>query len=380
MRPYRVLFLLHSDVRAGLEEHVLSLLQTLSREQFVLGLVCPLALADAMAAELEALPLEVFPLRAVQWSALQEIRRLWGILRSFRPDILHCHLFRATLVGAPLARAAGVPVVLETYHGREVWRHGLLQGRFFVDRLVSHYVDRTIAVSEAAARFLREGKGIPSQKITIIPNGRDLHAFVPGSERTKRALQQRLDIPSSAPVLGVVGRLEVQKGHRFLVEALPQVLTEFPDTRLLVVGEGSLRTHLEAQISTLGLCNCVIFAGFQRDISTYLDVMDVVVLPSLHEGMPLVAIEAAAMAKPMVATAVDGTAEVIQHGITGLLVPPAAPAPLAGAILTLLQQPELARQYGQAARQRALQQFDLRRQVNATERLYCATIAAKKRR
>jgi glycosyltransferase involved in cell wall biosynthesis len=359
---------------------VLSLLQTLSRDQFVLGLVCPLALVHAMAAELKALPLKVFPVRAVQWSAFQEIGRLWGILRSFRPDILHCHLFRATLVGAPLARLAGVPVVLETYHGREVWRHGPLQGRFFVDRFISRYVDHTIAVSEAAARFLREGKGIPSQKITVIPNGRDLHTFVPGNEHTKRALQQRLGIPDSAPVLGVVGRLEAQKGHRFLVEALPQVLTDFPDTRLLLVGEGSLRSTLEAQVSTLGIRNRVIFAGFQPDISAYLDAMDIVVLPSLHEGMPLVAIEAAAMAKPMVATAVDGTAEVVQHGTTGLLVPPAAPAPLAEAILTLLRRPELARQYGQAARHRALQQFDLRRQVAATEYLYCATLAAKKRR
>jgi hypothetical protein len=130
MRPYRVLFLLHSDARAGLEEHVLALLQTLSRQRFVLGLVCPVALIHTMAAELKELPLEVFPVQAVQWSACRDIRRLWGILRSFRPDILHCHLFRATLVGAPLGRAAGVPVILETYHGREVWRHGPLKGRF----------------------------------------------------------------------------------------------------------------------------------------------------------------------------------------------------------------------------------------------------------
>jgi glycosyltransferase involved in cell wall biosynthesis len=96
--------------------------------------------------------------------------------------------------------------------------------------------------------------------------------------------------------------------------------------------------------------------------------------------MPLAAIEAAAMAKPLVATSVDGTAEVIQHCRTGLLVPPSAPGPLARAILTLLQQPELAHQYGQAARRQALHQFDLRRQVGETERLYVNTLAATKRR
>jgi glycosyltransferase involved in cell wall biosynthesis len=380
MRPYRVLFLLHSDARAGLEEHVLSLLQTLSRQQFVLGLVCPIALVHTMAAELKGLPLEVFPVQAVQWSAFRDIRRLWGILRTFRPDILHCHLFRATLVGAPLGRAAGVPVILETYHGREVWRHGPLKGRFFVDRFVARWVDQIIAVSEAAARFLRENKGIPAQKITVIPNGRDLHAFGPGKSHTRALLRQHWGIPDNAPVVGVVGRLEAQKGHRFLVEALPQVLTECPDVCVLLVGEGSLRPALEAQATILGIRDRIIFAGFQHDVSVYLNTMDVVVLPSLYEGMPLAAIEAAAMAKPVVATSVDGTAEVIQHGRTGLLVPPSAPGPLARAILTLLQQPELARQYGQAARKHALHQFDLRRQVGETERLYVNTMAATKRR
>jgi glycosyltransferase involved in cell wall biosynthesis len=193
-------------------------------------------------------------------------------------------------------------------------------------------------------------------------------------------LRQHWGIPDNVPVLGVVGRLEAQKGHRFLVEALPQVLAEFPDACVLLVGEGSLRPALEAQASTLGIRDRLIFAGFQHDVSVYLNAMDVVVLPSLYEGMPLAAIEAAAMAKPMVATSVDGTTEVIQHGSTGLLVPPAAPGPLARAILTLLQQPELARQYGQAARRQALHRFDLRRQVGETERLYVNTIAATKRR
>jgi glycosyltransferase involved in cell wall biosynthesis len=273
-----------------------------------------------------------------------------------------------------------VPVILETYHGREVWRHGPLKGRFFVDRFVARWVDQIIAVSEAAARFLRENKGIPAQKITVIANGRDLHAFVPGNCHTRALLRQHWGIPDNVPVVGVVGRLEAQKGHRFLIEALPQVLTEFPDVCVLLVGEGSLRPALEAQASTLGLCDRIIFAGFQHDVSVYLNTMDVVVLPSLYEGMPLAAIEAAAMAKPVVATSVDGTVEVIQHGRTGLLVPPSAPGPLARAILTLLRQPELARRYGQAARKHALHQFDLWRQVDETERLYVNTMAATKRR
>ena len=379
MKRCRLLFLLSSSVRAGIEEHVLDLLQSLSKEHFVFGLACPAALADAMATELEPLPVEVFHVAATGWTRLQEIRRLWKILQRFQPDVVHCHLFRATLVGAPLAKAASVPVVLETYHGREAWRQGTLKGNFVVDRFVSHYVDRIIAVSEAAAHFLVEAKGIPEQKITVIPNGRNLRTFTPSNPQHGTAIRRQLRIPETAPLLGVVGRLEAQKGHCFLLEALPLILAEFPDTRLLLVGEGRLQSALEAQVEQLGVRDAVIFAGFQRDVPSYIDVMDVMILPSLHEGMPLTAIEAAAMAKPMVATAVDGTVEVVQHGITGLLVPPAMSAPLAEAILTLLRQPELTQQYGRAARERALKQFDRQRQVTDTEHLYLATVSGRKK-
>ncbi len=370
--PCRLLFFLTSRTRGGVEEHVLSLLQALSAERFVLGLACPAALGHALAAELETLPVEVFPVEATRWTRRREIHRLWGILRRFRPDVVHCHLFRATFVGAPLARLAGVPIVLETYHGRELWRQGRLKGSFVVDRFVSRYIDRVIAVSKAAAHFLVEAKGIPSEKITVIPNGRDLNHFLPGNGQRGTAIRQHLNIPDQAPVLGAVGRLEAQKGHRFLLDALPTILAKAPETRLVLLGQGSLQTALEAQIERLGLGHAVIFAGFQRDVSAYMDAMDVVVLPSLYEGMPLTAIEASASAKPVVATAVDGTPEVIRHGETGLLVPPSHPSALAEAILTLLHRPDLAGQYGAAARQWALQHFDIRRQVAETERLYLA--------
>ncbi len=376
----RLLFFLNSGVHGGIEEHVLSLLQHLPRDRFVFGLACPPELIDAMASDLTELPVTVFPVRATSWTRWRDIWQLRSILRQFQPDIVHCHLFRATLVGAPLAWLMRVPVILETYHGREAWRQGGgLKGSFVIDRLVAHCVGHMIAVSEAAARFLTDHKRIPAQKITVIPNGRDLQAFQPGSGIQGRAVRQRLGIPASAPVLGVIGRLEPQKGHRYLLQALPPICDAFPDIRLLLVGEGSLDATLQAQATDLGLQDNVIFAQFQRDIPAFLEAMDIVVLPSLHEGLPLTAIEASAMAKPMVATAVDGTPEVVRDGITGLLVPPAAPDSLADAVLTLLHHPDLAFQYGTAAHAWVRQQFDLQRQVAETERLYLKFIAMQKR-
>jgi len=379
MTQFRLLLFLTSRVRGGIEEHVLSLLQRLPRNQFSFGLACPLELIQAMASDLTDLPVTVFPIRATGWTQWREIWQLRCILRQFKPDIVHCHLFRATLVGAPVAWALRVPVILETYHGREAWRQGgFIKGRFVIDRLVSCCEGHLIAVSDAAARFLIEHKRIPANKITVIPNGRDLQTFQPG-RRAGNAIRKRFQIPASAPLLGVIGRLETQKGHQYLLQALPQICAAFPDTRLLLVGEGSLYPALQDQAKELGLHDNVIFAQFQRDIPAFLEAMDIVVLPSLHEGLPLTAIEASAMAKPVVATAVDGTPEVIRDGTTGILVPPAAPEALAHAVLTLLQHPDLAFQYGAAAHAWAHQQFDLQRQVDETARLYLKALATQKR-
>ncbi len=375
----RLLFFLTSSVHGGIEEHVLSLLQRLPHDRFRTGLACPPELIDAMKSDLHGLPVTVFPVRATGWTQWRDLWQLCDILQRFRPDIIHCHLFRATLVGAPVAWAMRVPVILETYHGREAWRQGEgLKGQFVIDRLVSCCVSHIIAVSAAAARFLTAHKRIPSNKITVIPNGRDLNAFQPG-RKTGSTVRKHFQIPASAPVLGVVGRLELQKGHQYLLQALPQICAVFPDTRLLLVGEGSLHAALQAQAKDLGLHANVIFTQFQRDIPAFLEAMDIVILPSLHEGLPLTAIEASAMAKPVIATSVDGTPEVVRDGTTGILVPPAVPDDLAKAVITLLQRPDLAFQYGAAAHAWVRQQFDIQRQVDETERLYVEMIARRKR-
>src|SRR6267142_1328748 len=159
--------------------------------------------------------------------------------------------FRLALAApAPLARWHGARVV-ETYHGREGWRTGLIGGNFLADRLVSRFVDRVIAVSEAARAFLISGKGYDARKIVVVPNGRDLSVFRPGAGGD--AVRKELGIDRATPLVGVLGRLEEQKGHVYLLEAWPSVLAEFPDARLLLVGDGSLRGALERRVDGLGI-------------------------------------------------------------------------------------------------------------------------------
>jgi len=354
--PVRILFVLTSPVRGGVEEVVLSLLSRLDRAEFAPGLAAPPALLEALSKELETYAVPTFPAAASSWLDWRQVRALTRAIRTFRPDIVNPHLFRSTLVAAPLAKWLGVRCVVETYHGREAWRRGPIRGSFFIDRLVSRYVDRVIAVSQAAKDFLVQRKGIPAEKIVVVPNGRDLSAFQPGCGGSE--VRRELGLAPDAPVLGIVGRLEEQKGHRYGLEAFAQVVREFPAARLLIVGDGSLRGALEQQARHLGIDQSVTFTGFRTDVPRLLDAMDIVVLPSLYEGMPLTAIEAGAMGKPIVATAVDGTTEIVLDHETGLLVPPAEPGMLREYLARLLRNPDLGRRFGHAARNRATFLFD----------------------
>ena len=368
MNPIRLMFVLTSPSRGGVEEVVLALLKRLSPEEFRLALAAPRALLEAFGRDLDGVPADIEPVAAESWRNRTEVSRLARFIDRVRPDIVNPHLFRSVVVAAPLARWHRVPAVVETYHGREGWRHGPIRGSFVPDRLLSRFVTRVIAVSEAARDFLVRVKGYPADKVVVVPNGRDLSALVPGRDR--ESARKDLGVDPHTPIVGVVGRLEDQKGHRYLLDAWPAVTRDFPDARLLLVGDGSRREALEAQVKALGIASSVIFTGFRADVARMLDAIDVLALPSLYEGMPLTVIEAAAMARPVVATAVDGTPEVVEHGVTGFLVPPANPPALSGALLTLLADPDRARRLGETGRQRTLERFDLTQQVEATAAAY----------
>lgn len=376
MSRVRLMFVLTSPARGGIEEVVLALLQRLDPADFTLALAAPAALLDAYASDLRGVAVDARAVQAESWLRVGEVRRLGEFVRRWRPDVVNPHLFRSTAIAAPLARWHGASAVVETYHGREGWRRGLVRGSFLPDRLVARSLDRAIAVSEAAADFLVRGKGYPAGKVVVVPNGRDLSRFAPGRDR--EAVRKELGLDGQTPLVGVVGRLEAQKGHAWLLDAWPEVLRDFPDARLLVVGDGSLREALEARARAASIAHGVRFTGFRTDVPRLLGALDVVVLPSLYEGMPLTAIEAGAMARPVVATAVDGTPEVVRDGETGLLVPPADAPALARAIATMLRDPDTASRMGRAARARALARFDLARQVEATAAVYREAVAARR--
>jgi glycosyltransferase involved in cell wall biosynthesis len=364
----RLAYFSNATARGGAEEHILTLLRGLDRKRFQPSLVCAPEVAEKLGADVPS-DVEIVPLTYNRPTHMRSAFRLAQFLKWSRIQILHSHLFNASLFASPIGWLSGVPVIIETPHLREHWRHGWLKGSFFVDRIVGRFVDAYIAVSEANAIYLRDIKELPAQKIHVVQNGSDLERFNP-SHRPPPGMKSGLGFAEDDLVLLVPARLEPQKGHAVFLEALPRVLKEFPRVRTVFAGEGALRVELEAQCQRLGLDRNVCFVGRQSNIDDWFALCDLTVLPSFFEGLPLVAVESLAAGKPMVATAVDGTPEVILDGKTGLTVPPGDPERLAAAICRMLRDPAMRQSMATTGRAWVLERFTQKRQLDETQQVY----------
>ncbi|HLY09199.1 MAG TPA: glycosyltransferase family 4 protein [Planctomycetota bacterium] len=283
---------------------------------------------------------------------LAAFQRLRGWLESEPPDIVHTHSSKAGLLGRAAAWAAKIPVVIHTNHGLPFYGGQALPLRALywgLERAAASVSHRVVCVGEEmrrqsiAARLGRPGL------FEVIYSGIETERFTEaGSNRAC------LSIPEDRPVVGVVSRLARHKGHRFLVDAAP------PDVHLLVVGGGEERGALERQVADRGLR--ATFTGHvpPEAVPELIAAMDVLVHPSLWEGLPRAAVQALLVGRPVVAFDCDGAREVVWDGRTGRLVPPRSVDGLRAAIQDLLSRPDRGRSLGLAGRDRMKAQFDWR--------------------
>ena len=367
-QPISVLFFTNTCARGGAEEHMLTLLRGLDRTYFRMLLVCPSELAEKLRPDLPS-DVELLALCLQKPFQIRAAWRLGMILRKKRVDVLHSHLFFSSLFASPIGWLCRIPLILETTHLSERWRHGWFKSRFTVDRFAGRFVDRYVAVSEANAHYLAEEKCLPRDKIVVIRNGCDLRRFDP-DHRPPAGLKASLGFNEDDPVLVIAARLEPQKGHLVLLRAMQSVRVAFPRVRLVCLGDGCLRNELETQVREKGLEGSVRFLGYQSNVTDWLALACLTVLPSFWEGLPLSAIESLAAGCPMVATAVDGTPEAVINGETGFTVPPGDPESLASAICRMLRQPELRRIMGAAGRKWVMEHFSEQQQIRQTQDLY----------
>lgn len=294
---------------------------------------------------------------------LSQVAGLIRLIREERIDLVQTTLFYADVIGTLAARLAGVKRIVSW----EAITQPYGVKRMAAYRMAAKGYAVSVSVSEAIRDQVQRERHVPERKTRTIRYGVDDRKFrpVPGE-----SCRKTLGLSPDQLVFGTVARLTAQKGHRYLLEAMPKTIRECPNAVFVFAGDGPLRKSLESAAVSLGVDRNVRFLGFRKDITRLMAAFDAFVLPSLFEGLPNAVLEAMACGKPIIATSVDGTPEAVVHGETGWLVPPRDPAALADAILRFCRNRGLMKTLGRNGRKRAVQAFGIDRQISAFDELY----------
>ncbi len=310
--------------------------------------------------------------RAVHpWKDLVALFRLWRFFRRGRWDVVHTHSSKAGILGRVAAKLAGVPRVVHTAHG---WGFVPDQSAFMfhlyvqLERWCARLCDVLVVVADTdRCLALAKGIGKPEQ-YRLIRSGIEIEPYRDVAA-TRADARRLLDVPEDAFVVGSVGRLSPQKAPHDLLEGFAILAREHPSAWLVLVGDGRLRTKVEARASALGLRGRVVFAGLRRDVPVLLRAFDVFALASRWEGLPRVFPQAMAAGLPIVATRVAGAMEAVRDGESGILVPPQDAAALGRALLDLAASPETRARMGANGRAH-VEEFSAERMVRQLEELY----------
>jgi glycosyltransferase involved in cell wall biosynthesis len=370
--PIRVVYLAHAFNVGGAEEIVLNLVQRLPRR--FEPQVCCIHEAGPIGEEIRGTgtPVAVLGLNPGIRRPF-DVNGIRSYLRAAKPDIVHTFLLTGSLYGRLAAILERVPIVIGTEvniyeHKRP--HHAL------AERWLMRGTDRVIVSAESVREFyIRQVHADPA-KVDVIYNAVDFAQARAAAGRD--ATRAALSLGSDARVAGVIARLTPQKGHRFLFDALA-TNRSLADVHLLVVGDGELRSTLEHMVGERGLDTRVHFVGARRDLGDLLAAMDVFVLPSLWEGLPLSLVLAMGAGVPVVSTTVAGIPEVVQHGKTGWLVAPGEVAELGDAIARVLNDPQTSARMAADARAQVVPRFNVDGYVAAVVGLYDRLLADRAR-
>jgi sugar transferase (PEP-CTERM/EpsH1 system associated) len=295
------------------------------------------------------------------------IVRLASLLRRLKPSVVHSRNWGG-VDGIIAARVAGVPAVIHGEHGREAADpEGRDPRRNRLRRIFAPLVSRFVTVSFDLRQWLLTMVRLPAGKLVTIHNGVDIRRFAAGDRRAGR---RALRLPGHAVVVGTVGRLDPVKDHAALLQAFSVLRTDQRTAELVIVGDGPCRGALEQQVQELGLTGHVHLLGMRHDVPLLLQGFDVFALPSLAEGISNTLLEAMATGLPVVATRVGGNPELVEHGVTGTLVPPSNPLVQGAALHYYVEDAGLRERHGAAARQRVLEHFTIDRMAQAYHDLY----------
>jgi glycosyltransferase involved in cell wall biosynthesis len=362
----RPLLVVDSLEVGGAERHVVDLAVALRRTGHEVTLACSAAgeLSERLAAA--NVPMRVLCERLVKRRvSVAYARELRRVVEEQRFDLVHAHIYASAAAAAIVVPDTGVPLIV-TEHTEGSWQDRCAQR---TSRRVYQRAGYVIAVSNAIRRRLVERDGVPPGKLIVVPN-----AVIPASDTNQGTSSMLPDEWREGPLVGVVARLQPEKGIDTLLKAAARVSSSCPAVRFLIVGDGPLREELLGLADRLGLRERVRFLGHRTDARALIGLLDVLVVPSLTEGAPLIVLEAMAAGVPLVASAVGGIPDQLRHDREGLLIPPDDTAALGDAILELLHDPNRARRLGEAGRRRADSALSHKEMVRKIEAVYHAAL------
>lgn len=365
LKKARILFVVNGFSIGGGELKLLELIRELKQkysDRFEC-FICSVGIGGPLKEQFESLGYRTVLFSKSGPYDFSQVIRLSRMIRQERIDLVQTTLFYADVIGTYAAKIAGLNRIISWEAVTQPYKLKHLTAY----RLASKWFTRSVAVSHAIERQVNSKRHVSPSKTCTIQYGVDIKQFAPGRDRS---LYRELGLNSDHILIGTVARFTEQKGHQYLIEAVPEVTRIYPSARFIFIGDGPLHSELDRLVRSLGVSEAVHFLGFRKDIPRLLRNLDLFVLPSMYEGLPNVVLEAMACGLPVIATAVDGTPEAVVHGKTGFLVPSGQPKSLEDAIISLLNEPGKLKQFGRAGRKRIENQFSLEGQVARFVALY----------
>lgn len=354
MQPINILHVISKLPVGGVENQLFTILRKYDQKR-LRPLVCSLSDKGEMGKEIEESGIEVIPLNKLRhrfdWTIVKDI---YTLIRTRDIKIVRTHQYHANLYGRLAAWLAKVPCIVASVHN--VYTIDRKIHRRIINKFLARCSDKVVAVSETVKKDILTYDGLSEDKVRVIYNGIDTDRFlnINGS-----LIRSKLGISLEAPVVGTVGRLALQKGQKYLIDAVSTLREKFPQIALLFVGDGPLRNELENHVKALGIEMNVIFLGIRRDIPQILSAIDIFVLPSLWEGLPSALIEAMASGKPIIASDIPPIREIVNSEKVGILVPPKNSNAIADSIELLLHNKNLAENISNTAKEKAFSIFNI---------------------
>jgi len=302
---------------------------------------------------------------------------LWNLpllLQDGNYDIVHSHLFGSNWIGKPIAAALGIPNLVAHDHCNDRFRHER-RSALFLDSLTNRLSTVIIGVSSSTCDFLRNEEGLESEKVRLIYNGVNSKEFRPATSEERAEARKSFGWSAETLVVGGAGRFVPQKNFPLWLEVAAELGPEFPEARFLLAGSGPGEKHLREQVRESGLEGKVSFPGFVADRQRLYQAMDLLLIPSDYEGLPMILLEGMAAELPIVVSAVDGPSEILTSGEDAILVPPGHRAGFAREVAKLLRDSLLRQQLGSRARKLIRERFSLHQQAAAVAEIYSEVLA-----